>query len=239
MIEISHVIARPLDFSFSESPELLARKAEKNRVADLYTRTTKYVCEPCNNGWMSNLQKTVQPHILSLIKNETFSQSEADCSNLAKWAAMTSTTHEYRGRIISSPQRERAGLMEGQIPIGLRVFVTLMSDAKWAGHQRFTTLRLATATKRDGSPVIIRLCYFCIEQVAFICTIADSREALLYIAALMPDFQDWRETFNLGQIWPVAELKQPDRDHRKTPADLDLIVKTVLEARTNFGIIPL
>lgn len=78
------------------------RPGPLNRKGDGRSQKLRVVCTPCNNNWMSELQKRTKPILLPLIVQET---NEIDTHNqelLAAWTAMFTMVYET-----CYPEKER------------------------------------------------------------------------------------------------------------------------------------
>jgi hypothetical protein len=56
---------------------------------DPATATVRTVCEPCNNGWMSRLESSAQPYLLTMIKGHGRTYYPDSQKLLAAWAVKT------------------------------------------------------------------------------------------------------------------------------------------------------
>lgn len=69
--------------------------AEENGMVDriwdapLGSMTVRRVCDDCNNGWMSRLEKKVQPVLTPMLAGRTRALNAEDQGTLATWAAKT------------------------------------------------------------------------------------------------------------------------------------------------------
>lgn len=72
---------------------LLDEKAHRG-AGDPLVRTLKIVCEPCNNGWMSQIVERAKPHLRPLLAGNWLALSPEACDAIATWAALTSLTWE-------------------------------------------------------------------------------------------------------------------------------------------------
>jgi hypothetical protein len=71
----------------SANPE--AGIPEQDKTAKLPAYRTRAFCKPCNNGWMSELEKQVRPTLEPLILGKPHTLSRDDQAVLAFWATKT------------------------------------------------------------------------------------------------------------------------------------------------------
>jgi hypothetical protein len=89
------------------------------RQAGHHTKV-KFVCAPCNNGWMSVLENEAKPLIESLLDHRTSELSARHQHTLARWAVKSAMVFEaLRGnRAWFYEPTERAAVRLGAVPAG-------------------------------------------------------------------------------------------------------------------------
>jgi hypothetical protein len=76
------------DKVFAREPDL------KRQTGDIRSRRLKVVCGPCNNGWMSRLQKAAKPKLVPLLRGNWSELSDGECKAISAWAVMFTTIIE-------------------------------------------------------------------------------------------------------------------------------------------------
>ena len=71
----------------------------RTRSGEPQSGRLRVVCASCNNGWMSDLQQEAKPHLLPLIKGETYLLHRNDQKTLAAWIAMFAMVAEHVDKI--------------------------------------------------------------------------------------------------------------------------------------------
>ena len=93
------------------------RIVQTKRPGHSGTVKVRVVCESCNNGWLSRLEKTAKPILIPLINGERCGLTLEKQMTIATWAAKTVMTAEHlRPREKGVSQAERSGLKEHLIP---------------------------------------------------------------------------------------------------------------------------
>lgn len=67
----------------------------RTRSGEPQSGRLRVVCASCNNGWMSDLQQEAKPHLLPLIKGETYLLHRNAQKTLAAWIAMFAMVAEH------------------------------------------------------------------------------------------------------------------------------------------------
>lgn len=91
--------------------------AVRIRAGDPLDSKVHVVCEPCNNGWLSQIQNQAKGLLIPLFKGEACQLSLEDQAVLATWIAMATMTGEFLSadrKRIAIPQSDRRWLMEHQ-----------------------------------------------------------------------------------------------------------------------------
>lgn len=98
---------------------------------------TRGACECCNNGWMSTLEKSVQPIMTPILQGESAILLTPHQELIARWAVKTSLMYEYgnfhafgkhrmRGKTPVFNQTHRSALYTGaELPPGTFVLGTI------------------------------------------------------------------------------------------------------------------
>lgn len=77
--------------NWTENDTFFIDKIEKGKNVPYSDFAVKCVCADCNNGWMSNLESTVEPILRKLFDSETLGQlsiSEKEAIQLSCWAIL-------------------------------------------------------------------------------------------------------------------------------------------------------
>ena len=96
------------------------------RVHPVDQLRTGGICRTCNNGWMSQLESTVQPILRALIRSKRMLASlrKVERQNLSRWAIKTAFVLDAGGLEPRVPQEQLQGLYQGapRVPKYLYVF---------------------------------------------------------------------------------------------------------------------
>lgn len=77
----------------------------------------RIVCENCNSGWMSRLQKATKPILMPFLKGVWKQLHVVDQRTLSAWAVMFSMVIEFTDeKSVSTPQEQRKFLMTNNYP---------------------------------------------------------------------------------------------------------------------------
>lgn len=130
--------------SEAKSKPELEKKAE--RQGNLVTKKFRVVCKSCNNGWMSELEKSVKPFILSLIQNKYISLNPEQVAMLSRWVVMKVLVAEqnHDGTQVM-PAEDRKRFFESNIiPSYFRVYMARHdTDSESAYLRHSNTLALS------------------------------------------------------------------------------------------------
>jgi hypothetical protein len=95
----------------------IPRITTNDRQGHTGTVFVRVVCDSCNNGWLSALEKREKPILTPMILGEKCRLSPEDQNILSVWAAKTAMTAEYKQRREDgTTQEERTFLMERERP---------------------------------------------------------------------------------------------------------------------------
>jgi len=109
----------------SEAKSQPTLKSKNERPGNLITKKFRVVCETCNSGWMSQLEKSVKPLLIPLIENNDISFNQAQLTKLAKWAVMKVIVAEQSEDDTQvTPESDRNSFYENLvIPEYFRVYI--------------------------------------------------------------------------------------------------------------------
>ncbi len=124
-------------------PEL-EKKTE--RSGNLITKKFRVVCVECNNGWMSQLEESIKPFILSVIQNKEMTLNCEQVAMLARWVAMKVLVAEqdHDGTQATPADDRRIFYENSKIPSYFRVYIARHeTDSEAAYHRHSMTLALS------------------------------------------------------------------------------------------------
>jgi len=173
------------------------------RVGDLHNRKLPIVCARCNNEWMSGLQTSAKPYLLTLIEGEATALDINAQRSIAAWVAMTVIVAEYfEGRISTTYGDRRYLRMTLKPSDRWKIHIGHFVRGNWKPHLIHHTFPISSRKHRiqrneSGIPKPnTQTTTFTVGQ--------------LYIfAASSPTdiFEQWRVTADgagkLTQIWPI------------------------------------
>jgi hypothetical protein len=97
------------------------------------TRKVRFVCEPCNNEWMSGLETAIQPIIMPLIAGFAAFMSVEQQKILATWIAKTVMAAEYiyPDQIAISQEQRHFLMTKQEPPPGWAIVLADYNGNKW------------------------------------------------------------------------------------------------------------
>ena len=110
----------------------------------------KFVCQPCNNGWMSRLENEAKPIIQDLLASDRVSFASEERELVARWILKTAMVFEaVGGRGWFYTPEERATVRSGVIPTGYTAFWVArcvnLPGAYTAANNMFESAALSTS----------------------------------------------------------------------------------------------
>jgi len=124
----------------------LALEKKTERPGNLITKKFRVVCVKCNNGWMSQLEESVKPFILSAIQNKHQTLNSKQVDMLARWVVMKVLVAEqnHDGTQVTPAIDRRSFYEYSEIPCYFRVYIARHeTDSEVAYHRHSTTLGLS------------------------------------------------------------------------------------------------
>lgn len=193
------------DISFMEA-ELGGRKLDKWRNKTVKLLPVRCVCEKCNGGWMSDLERQVKPIIESILEDSIKTIDVSSQTLIALWAIKTAMTLEscntHRKRFYNDAQRRELGMISA-IPERTSVWI-----AKCVNQPNIYSIAkdLWTASGQDviyGYVTTMAFGSFAV-QVASIRPPMNLKSG----TAIIFDVVDgpWDEV--LIQVWPIPRLRR-------------------------------
>lgn len=109
----------------------------------MFDVTSRRVCKPCNNGWMSDLEVAANPILRRLIAGERTLTADESCTVL-RWLAKTAVVSHFAEPDSDNPpavaQPDRTTILEGRIPAGWRFLLGTL-DPSWRHHRHRGVVR--------------------------------------------------------------------------------------------------
>lgn len=135
----------------AKSKPELEKKTE--RQGDLVTKKFRVVCKECNNGWMSRLENSVKPFILSAIQNKNITLNSEQVAMLAQWVVMKVLVaeHNHNGTQVTPAEDRKRFYETSKIPNYFRVYMSRHdTDSESAYHRHSITLALSQSGPLTG-----------------------------------------------------------------------------------------
>jgi len=120
----------------------------------------RVVCQKCNNGWLSVIQKNAKTHLIPLIDGRATVLGKDAQQKIAAWCAMATMTAEFMKRdpeTIAVPQHEREWLWKnGTAPPNWRIWIGRYQRHKWVGQWVHIALPVLESKDipNDGTPTL-------------------------------------------------------------------------------------
>jgi len=130
-------------FRLDPSGETIVTQSTKTRPGHASTKHVRKVCNICNNGWMSEMEKRTKPLLLALARGEPCNIDFILQNLLATWSAKTAMTGEFSDPDSAAiPLIERKFLMTNlKPPFGWNIWITRCNGTLWETgyyHRSFT-----------------------------------------------------------------------------------------------------
>ena len=124
------------------------------------TKKVRVVCTRCNNGWLSGIEESTKPLLLSVISGDPITLDAPKRAMLATWAAKTIMTAEFVDRkLVAIPSEDRTYLMNNIAPpnAGWWIWIAGNCGVEWeTGIYHFSS-RLNTSLDDLKTPDILNL----------------------------------------------------------------------------------
>ena len=139
------------------------------RPGHVSTMKIRVVCQPCNNGWMGDLENQVKTTLVRILNREEFDISIKDQQSLAQWIVLKTIVGEHYsgGESPLTPEEDRAAFRETlQIPGYFAIWIgyqTTPSNSRW--YRTSYTISLS----REGPNPTLGQTKRNTQSIAFIC----------------------------------------------------------------------
>jgi len=120
-------------------PEL---ENKTERQGNLVTKKFRVVCKNCNNGWMSRLEESIKPFILSAINNKNYILNSKQVKMLARWVVMKVLVAEnnHEGTQVTPVEDRKTFYENSEIPSYFRIYMARHdTDNESAYHRHRNT----------------------------------------------------------------------------------------------------
>lgn len=184
--------------STGKGPTKLVKRSEKQ--GSVINKRFRVVCIKCNNGWMSKLEESVKPILLSMLCGSAPNLTGEELHRLAVWISLKSMVSEHNGNgsLLTPPEDRHLLYSKAIIPPYYRIFLGFQSSETKAAFRRHSTAisRFLSPPTPPLPPGITRN----LQTVSFI----TGRLFIHLIAARVTGF-DVDEVFkipSMARIWP-------------------------------------
>jgi hypothetical protein len=108
------------------------------RPGRLETIKIRVVCEPCNSGWMGNLEEEVRPLLTPIIEGTPVALDFEQMAVIARWVTLKCIVAEHAALNTSvTPQHDRTAFMQqGTIPDYFRIYLANHNMPHASGYLR-------------------------------------------------------------------------------------------------------
>ena len=117
----------------------------------------KAVCEPCNGGWMSELEQETMPILEPLVRGDSARLDVGSQVTLARWAAKVAVLldHYEAGSVVLAPGDMEQISRFGQAPTGFHIRLAFRDEKELGPFNCFLTTHLAEpiGESRDSSAI--------------------------------------------------------------------------------------
>ncbi len=189
-----------------------ATATEKKKSGDPRTLRVRWVCQGCNNGWMSQLQEKAKPIVLPFMHGEQSVLNQDQQKTFAGWAAMNVMTAEFRDvRNLSVSAVDRKSLMETRVPPeNWKIWIGNLDTEKWKAYYIHHRMKVLP----DDAPLELGHVETVPIDVVNGCARFYNTQTTtiiyekLYIYAFSSDVALFTKEFSPGpvcQLWPIKE----------------------------------
>lgn len=175
---------------------------EKRRNGHVGTRKVRVVCQSCNNGWMSQLEKLAKPVISPLMEGRNCLLTPFQQRQLATWVCKTAMTAEYVSPKPSRiPSGDRSYLKSKLLPPNNWLIWAARHDVReWSSmtmYQSRGSVKTFLLTDMHVAPSYIQSTTFGVGAVLFL---AISTDVPLVASRFKQALgENWK---GLTRIWP-------------------------------------
>lgn len=101
-----------------------SKRGREEAVGGVHVIRIRRACAPCNNGWMSQLEREVRPFIEPLVEGNPIALDHTQMAIVARWIALKCMVVEHNADKILMPRRDRIAFKdEHAIPPYYRIYV--------------------------------------------------------------------------------------------------------------------
>lgn len=147
--------------------------ANHRRQGHLITKTFRVVCRSCNNGWMSQVESTAKPALVSGLTKTTLVLGPDQQRDLATWVCLKSMVCEHSDpKLASTPFKDRHSFFKDRaIPSYFRIYVGAhaTSSETWL-HRHSATISFSSKVRpplMDGLQRNVQTVTFILGQLVF------------------------------------------------------------------------
>jgi hypothetical protein len=112
-------------------------ETRKKVGGDPRSRRVKFVCQKCNNGWMSRFQEQTKPILLPLITGQKIVLSQKAQQIIAGWCAMSVMTADFfypQRQVIPQSERDWLRAHGTPPPDTWKIWITRYQRDKWPNY---------------------------------------------------------------------------------------------------------
>lgn len=185
----------------------------------------RVVCKPCNEGWMSDLERATQPILIPMMEGNSVRLTWGRCKTLATWAFKTATMIDCLDSDVNrgvSPDHIETLYRDRKPPATCQIWVVPTTGGEDSGYAgKYST---AAGKKKTLAEVVPRSTYasaFMLGHVGFVVFGTGRPDALAPVAPVLgPDM-------GLTALWPRKpgdRLNWPPAGGRR---DIDWLKATI------------
>ena len=192
-------------------PGTAPTEVKKKIGGDPRSRTSKCVCEPCNNGWMGDLQEDAKSVVIPLLTGDQTTLHTRQQKLLASWIAMAVMCAEHaQGETNSAiPQKDRVFFFRNRVlpKSGWRIWIGRYKRDRWSLHWTHHALTISSEkevlqrTPGSGLPPFNTQSTTYVVGELYIHVMSSAYRKAVRLMKLVPPASDL-----LYEIWPPGRM---------------------------------
>lgn len=117
------------------------------------------VCEQCNSGWISRLEKDVKPIVEELLKGNMVGLNKERQEALARWIILVNIMIEFTDiKTMAIPENDRKMIKNGIIPEGWKLWIGYCDSENWKFRYRHNGAKIMNRSDYESDHSVPNSC---------------------------------------------------------------------------------